>query len=323
MKRTQLLADISINHNEFIFAQKYRATTLKECILPERIKDKLQAFIDKGDLPNLLFAGSQGIGKTTTALAILNDLGFDVMKINASMDNGIDILRDQILKFASSVSFTEGRKFVVLDEADNLSQKAQEALRAFIEDFSSNCGFIMTCNYPQKLIEPLRKGRFIEVSLNYSKEEKVELLKQTIKRVIEILNIEKVKFEPVIIKNLVVKLYPDIRSILNKLQEHSVTGEINSEALNRDLSRFENLLKMVKDKKFNDMRKWVMDNEDVGFNEVVDSIYRNTTSLIEPQSIPVLIDIINEYDYRNSFVVNKEINLVAMLTKFMSDLKWK
>jgi len=316
------LSDLSINHNEFIWPQKYRPKTLSECIIPAEIKAKLQSFIDKGDIPNLLFCGSRGIGKTTIAYAIMNELGFDYYKINASMDRGIDVLRNEILAYASSVSLVEGRKFVILDEADNLTVPYQQALRAFTEEFSSNCGFIMTANYPQKIIDPL-KGRFVEVNFNYPKEEKTDLLKQTIIRSMEVLKAEQVKFDPVVIKNLVVRLYPDIRTILNKLQEHSISGTIEASVLEKDISKYDNLYGFLKGKQFGEIRKWVADNGEVGISAISENIYKSVSDSIEPRSVPMFIKIINEYDYRSYFVVNKEINIMAMLTDVMSELSWR
>lgn len=316
------MTDISVKHNEYIFAQKYRPKSIKECILPENIKSKFQNFIDQGDIPNLLLSGTRGIGKTTVAYALMNDLGLDYYKINASMDRGIDVLRNEILEYASSVSLSEGRKFVILDEADNLTVSYQQALRAFTEEFSSNCGFIMTANYSQKIIDPL-KGRFVEILFNYNNQEKTSLLKQTIIRVLQILKLENIKADPVIIKNLVVKLFPDIRTILNKIQEHAVSGEIDSSIMEKDIAKFDVLLESLKQKRFTDMRKWVADNSETTISVINDNLYRNMSEMVEPQSLPLLIDIMNEYDYRSYFVINKEINVVAMLTKFMADINWR
>ena len=316
------MSDISVNYNEFVLPQKYRPKTLSECILPEAVKAKLQGFVDQGDIPNLLFCGSRGIGKTTVAYAIMNDLGLDYYKINASMDRGIDVLRNEILEYASSVSLVEGRKFVILDEADNLSVTYQQALRAFTEEFSSNCGFIMTANYPQKIIDPL-KGRFIEISFASPREERKSLLTQTAFRIIKILKEEQIKVDPIIIKKLVERTYPDIRTILNKIQEYSVSGVIDAEILDRDISKFDTLHNLLKNKQFGEIRKWVADNSELGVSVISEAIYGPITESIEPRSIPMLIKIINEYDYRNYFVVNKEINIMAMLTDMMSDLSWR
>lgn len=316
------MADLSVNHNEFVFAQKYRPKTLSECILPETVKARLQAFVDKGDIPNLLFCGSRGIGKTTVAYALMNDLGLDCYKINASMDRGIEVLRNEILQYASSVSLVEGRKFVILDEADNLTVSYQQALRSFTEEFSSNCGFIMTANYPQKIIDPL-KGRFIEISFSHPKEERKSLLMQTAVRIVKILKEEQIKVDPVVIKKLVERIYPDIRTILNKIQEYAVSGVIDASILDRDISKYDNLLSYLHEKKFNDVRKWVADNSEVGISVIAEQMYNPITEKIEQRSIPMLVKIINEYDYRSYFVVNKEINIMAMLTDMMSELNWR
>jgi DNA polymerase III delta prime subunit len=232
------------------------------------------------------------------------------------------MLRNEISEFASSVSFNPGRKFVLLDEADNASHLFQPALRAFIEEYSSNCGFIMTANYPNKIIEPLR-SRFVTINFSSDNEEKKELIKKAILRCIEILKNEKIEFEIDAIKQLVIQKWPDLRSVINLLQRFSVNGKIDMSVTHTTDSRLSTLLKSLKDKNFTDVRKWVSENSDVDFTQFIDDFYRKSKDFVEVHSIPQVVLTLANYDYKNSFVSNKELNMLAMLTEIMSEVDFK
>lgn len=315
---------IDVNNYEFIWAQKFRPKTLEQCILPESIKVQIRTFLDKGEMPNLLLVGSQGLGKTTLAKVIANELNADFLFINASKDRNIDTLRDKITEFASSVSFSSGRKIVILDEGDFLNPTStMPSLRAFTEEFSSNCIFIMTANYVNKIIPPLR-SRFTQIDFSFTKEEKTILIQQTVKRFVEILQSEKVVVTKETVSTIAVivkKYFPDIRSMLNIMQQYSVTGTLTTESLSKLTdSKYEMLIEFVKNRKFQDMRKWVSENSDVDMAMLISDLYREFETKITGPSLPALILVLNKYDYQNSFVMNKELNIVACLTEIMTEV---
>lgn len=308
---------------EFDWSQKYRPQTIKEIILPKNIKSIFEGIVKSGTIPTMMLAGSCGLGKTTAALALVNELDYDYLFLNSSLHGNIDTLRNLISEYASSVSFDGKRKIVILDEADNLTHATQLALRAFIEEFSINCAFIFTCNYPNRLIEGLfSRSGLIEFSI--PKNETKDIMKQYIMKSIEILQKEKKEFEPEAVALFVKELFPDFRKILNELQKYSNSGKIDlgiiSVIRNDDVI---NLIKILKIKNFQEIKKWVFEHQDIEINKLISSIYKLADNYVENNSLPDLILIMANYDYKNAFVVNKQINIEAMLYEVMRNVKFK
>lgn len=310
--------------NEFLWVEKYRPNTIEETILPTKLKETFQEILKTGELPNLLFTGTAGIGKTTVAKAVCNELGLDYLLINGSEEGNIDTLRHKIKQFASTVSLQGGYKVVILDEADYLNpQSTQPALRGFIEEFSNNCRFIMTCNFKNRIIEPLH-SRCSVVEFNVSKKDLANLCGQFMKRVVKILTDEQITYEEPVIAELIMKHMPDWRRVLNELQRYSISGTIDSGILvNIQEVSLHNLMDAMKDKNFKQMRQWVTDNIDVEPAALFRKIYDNMYEFIDPQSIPQLVLILADYQYKNSFVADHELNMVACCTEIMAGVKFK
>ena len=309
---------------EYLWVEKYRPNTIEETILPTKLKGTFQEILKTGELPNLLFTGTAGIGKTTVAKAVCNELGLDYLLINGSEEGNIDTLRHKIKQFASTVSLQGGYKVVILDEADYLNpQSTQPALRGFIEEFSNNCRFIMTCNFKNRIIEPLH-SRCSVVEFNVSKKDLADLCGQFMKRVTTILTTEQIKYEEPVIAELIMKHMPDWRRVLNELQRYSMSGVIDSGILiNIQEVSLHNLMDAMKDKNFKQMRQWVTDNIDVEPAALFRKIYDNMYEFIDPQSIPQLVLILADYQYKNSFVADHELNMVACCTEIMAGVKFK
>lgn len=309
---------------EFIWSQKYRPKTIDECILPENTKKLFNDFIKIGNLPNFLFTGSSGIGKTTAALALCDQIGADTMFINASDENGIDVLRTKIKGFASTISLTDSTKVVILDEADNLNASStQPAMRAFIEEFSSNCTFIFSVNFKNKIIQPLQ-SRCSTVDFKIETKDKPKIAKEFFERVKNILQLENVEFDEKVVAEFVQKHFPDFRKTLNELQQFSVAGKLDSWILtNTSSDSYKDLVESLKIKKFNEVRKWVAKNGDSDPQKLFREFYDNSLVYFEPKSIPQLIIILGEYSYRSSFVVDQEINNMAALTEIMNQCEFK
>ena len=309
--------------NETLWAQKYRPQRIADTILPSTLKATLQSIVDKGTIPNLMFYGPAGTGKTTAAMAMCEEIEADYIVINASLENGIDVLRGKIMSFASTVSLMGGRKYIILDEADYLTQNAQPALRGLIEHVSSNCGFILTCNYKAKLIDPLQK-RFEDVVFGMTENESKEMTAQFLKRVVEILKVEKVEANPKVVVSIIKSLFPNFRSILNKLQFAASTGKIDETALvNKIDESIDNLFAILKAKKFAEMRQWAADNADIGSAEIFRKMYDKSIDFVVEQSLPEFIIQLGEYQYKHAFVADPEINMVAFLTTIMIECEMK
>ncbi len=308
---------------DYLWVEQYRPPSIKECILPERLKNVFQAFVDKNQVPNLLLTGGPGVGKTTVARALLNELDLDYIIINGSMKGNIDTLRTEISQFASTVSFTGGRKYVILDEADYLNpQSTQPALRNFMEEFSNNCGFILTCNFKNRIIEPLH-SRCSVVDFTMSKKEKAGLASQFMKRVENILKMKGVEFDQKVIAELIMKHMPDWRRVLNELQRYSVTGKIDVGILTTlgDES-FDSLVSMMKNQDFTSIRKWVVDNADIESSTLFRKLYDYANKKMKPMSVAQMVLILAKYQYQAAFVVDHEINNVACLLEIMTDCEW-
>jgi DNA polymerase III delta prime subunit len=309
--------------DDFLWSQLYRPKTIDQCILPVGLKTTFQQFVDNGTIPNMLLTGRAGVGKTTVARAMLEQLECDYMIINGSMNGNIDTLRVDISQFASSVSLRGGRKYVILDEADYLNANStQPALRNFMEEFSKNCGFILTCNFKNKIIEPLH-SRCTVVDFKIPKNEKVSMASQFMKRAAVILQTERVEYDAGAVAELISKYFPDWRRVLNELQRYSSTGKIDSGILaNLSDESFKSLFEALKNKSFTNMRKWVGENTDIESSVLFRKIYDSAVQYIKPASIPQVVLILGDYQYKAAFVADPEINIVACLTMIMTECEF-
>jgi DNA polymerase III delta prime subunit len=303
---------------EFLWVEKYRPKTIEDCVLTEELKSTFQKFVDNKEIPNLLLTGSAGVGKTTVARAMLEQIGADYIVINGSMNGNIDTLRNEILQFASSVSFTGSRKYVILDEADYLNANStQPALRNFMEEFSRNCGFILTCNFRNRIIEPLH-SRCSVVEFKISKADLPRLAAQFFKRVLGILDGNGVKYDKAVVAELIQRHLPDWRRVLNELQRYSVNGTIDTGIFaGSGDAAFASLVDILKQKKFTEMRKWVGENSDMDSTTLFRKFYDTAYEKVNPKSIPELVLIIAKYQYQAAFVADHEINTAAFLTEVM------
>ena len=311
---------------DFLWVEKWRPKTIEDCILPDNIKKTFTDFLNKGEIPNLLLAGPPGVGKTTVAKALCNELGADYYVINVS-DEGrfLDTVRNQAKNFASTVSLTGSskHKVIIIDEADNTGNDVQLLLRANIEAFYSNCRFIFTCNYKNKIIEPLH-SRCAVVEFSIKGKEKAQLAGSFFKRLQNILDEESIKYDPKVLAQLINSHFPDWRRILNECQRHSVSGEIDSSILASfsDVSVNE-LIKNLKDKNFSEVRKWVVSNLDNDSSSLLRRVYDSCYDCLSPASIPAAVLIIAKYQYQIAFVADQEINLLAALTEIMCECSFK
>jgi DNA polymerase III delta prime subunit len=308
---------------QFLWSEKYRPQTIDECILPEGLKQTFREYVEAGELPNFLFHGSAGVGKTTVARALCNEVGAEYMFINGSDESGIDVLRSKIRGFASSVSLTDAKKVVILDEADYLNPNStQPALRAFIEEFANNCRFILTCNFKNRIIEPLH-SRCAVVDFKITGKEKVEVAGQFFKRAIHILRSEGVDYDTKVVAELVQKHFPDYRRIVNEMQRYSVSGKIDTGILvNLSGESFKQLYKLMKEKDFTEVRKWVAMNSDGDTTRIFRELYDASNSYLDPSAVPQLVLILADYQYKASFVSDHELNLMACLTEIMGSCKF-
>ena len=311
---------------EFLWVEKYRPKTIDECILPSDLKKTLNEIARSGQLQNMLLTGTAGLGKTTVARALCSMLKLDYILINGSEESGIDVLRNKIKQFASTVSLdgSSSYKVVILDEADYLNASStQPALRAFIEEFSANCRFILTCNFKNRIIEPLH-SRLAVVEFNASKKELVNLAGMFHERLKKILDLEKIKYTDKVLAELIIKHAPDWRRVINECQRYSSSGEISSNAVvGLSDSSIQALIKALKEKDFRTMRAWVVNNNDVDPAQVYRSIYDSITDTAQPQSVPQAIITLADYQYKGSMVADKELNTVACLTELMCNIEWK
>jgi len=306
-----------------LWVEEYRPKTIDDCILPSSIKKTFQEFINKRDIPNLLLSGGAGVGKTTVARALCNELDIDYMIINGSEESGIDVLRTKIKSFASTVSLSGGQKVVILDEADYLNpQSTQPALRGFIEEFHKNCRFIFTCNFKNRIIEPLHsRCSVIEFKINGNRQ---KLAGQLLDRCVNILNKNNIEYDKKVVAELIMKHFPDNRRVLNELQRYSVSGKIDSGILvNLSEVSMKELALHLKEKEFTKVRKWVVDNIDNDPTKIFRKIYDNLYTHLEPGTIPAAVILIGEYQYKSAFVADQEINLLACLTEMMTQCRFK
>ena len=309
---------------KFLWVEKYRPTTVDECILPSNLKQTFKEFVKQKTIPNLILSGGAGVGKTTIAKAMINEIGATSMMINGSEESGIDILRTKIKNFASTSSLEGGRKYLILDESDYLNpQSTQPALRGFMEEFHKNCGFILTCNYKNRLIQPLH-SRCSGVDFKIPKEERPQLATAFFKRVKSILEQEGIKHDDKVILELITKYFPDWRRTLNELQKYSVSGQIDSGILvNLSEVNINELMDALKNNEFTTVRKWIVNNLDNDPNRMFRVIYDSLYEFLDGSTIPHAVIIIGDYSYKSAFVADQEINMLACMTELMGAVKFK
>ena len=312
--------------NDFIWVEKYRPQTIEDCILPSNVKKTFQDFLDKGEVPNLLLSGPPGCGKTTVAKALCHELGVDVYVINGS-DEGrfLDTVRNNAKNFASTVSLssTAKHKVIIIDEADNTTPDVQLCLRAFTEEFVKNCRFIFTCNYKNKIIQPLH-SRCAVVDFSIKSKDRPALAANFFNRIKDILDQESVKYDPKVIVELINKYFPDWRRVLNELQRYSVGGKIDTGILAAFSEvKTNDLVKRLKEKNFSEVRKWVVNNLDNDPGVLIRSVYDACYDALENNSIPAAVLVLAKYQYQMAFVADQEVNLMAMMTELMVECEFK
>lgn len=307
-----------------LWVEKYRPKRVQDCVLPSGIKKTFQEMVDNGEVHNLLLSGTAGTGKTTIAKALCDELGCDFMLINCSEDGNIDTLRTKIRNFASTVSLGGGKKVVILDEFDySNAQSTQPALRGFIEEFAANCRFILTCNFKNRIIEPLH-SRCTTIEFSIPAKEKPKLAGQFMDRVKGILQDEQIKYDEKVVAELIMRYFPDFRKVLNELQRYSVGGEIDVGILQVvGEVKTKELVGFMKEKNFNEVRKWVVQNLDNDQTRIFRQIYDNLYGYFQPQSIPQAVLILSDYQYKAAFVADAEINLTACLVHLMMECEFQ
>jgi len=308
---------------EYLFVEKYRPQKVSDCILPDRLKNVFQKYVDEKFIPNLMLTGTAGVGKTTVAKAMCDEIGIDHIIINGSEERGIDVLRTKIKNYASTMSLTGGRKVIIIDEADYLTPEAQAGLRGVIEEFSDNCTFIFTCNFKARIIEAIH-SRCSVIDFKLVNGEKAKMATAFFRRVESILNSENISFEKPVLAKIIEKYFPDYRRTLNELQRYSSFGSIDAGTLSQlsDVRKLDDLIKSLKDKDFSTMRKWVANNSDVDPAVLYRKIYEGLYDYMKPHSIPQAVVTIAKYQYQSAFVADQEINFVACLTEIMVDCEY-
>ena len=308
---------------QLLWTEKYRPKKIEDCILPDRLKTPFQEYVNQGKIPNLLLSGGAGVGKTTVAKAMCQEIGCDVMVINGSDESGIDTFRVKIKNFASSMSLTGGRKVIIIDEADYLNPNStQPALRNAIEEFAGNCSFIFTCNFKNRIIDPLH-SRCAVIDFQLKNNEKSQMASQFFKRIQQVLQSENIESDDKVVVELVKKHFPDFRRVINELQRYSQFGKIDTGILAQivDVS-INDIIKFIREKDFGAIRKWVASN-DVDATTFFRKLYDNLYETLKPQSIPQAVLILADYQYKQAFVADQEINTVACLVELMVNCEFK
>lgn len=315
---------MDVKSDQFLWVEKFRPQTIEDAILPKQLEKTFKEFVENGEIPNLLLCGSAGVGKTTVAKALCEEMGYDWIILNGSSEGDIDTLRTKIVNFASTVSFGGKGKVVIYDEADYLTAVTQPALRNFIEEFSKNCRFIFTCNYKNKII-PALHSRCSVIEFQIPKQERPTLAGRFMKRVKDILALENVQYDEETVAKIVMKFFPDFRRTLNELQRLSMGGVINADSENQtgDVN-IKEVVTYCKSKDFQKMRKWVADN--IYTNDATDifrKVYDTMVDYLQPQSIPLAVLKIADYQFKAVHVADPEVNMVAFFTELMVDCEFK
>ena len=308
--------------NDFLWVEKYRPTKISECILEESSSNIFDGFIKNKEIPHLMLTGSAGIGKTTIAKILCTEIESDFIMINASDERGIDTIRNKVKQFASTKSFSSAGKVIILDEADSMTPEAQKAIRGVFEEFYRNCRFILTCNYKNKLIEPIH-SRCSVIDFSITPSNKPALALKLLDRIEYILTTESVKYDKEVLVQLIMKFFPDFRRLINELQRYSSSGEINSGILSTNSIQINELIGFLSKKEFTNVRKWVVDNIDNESDAIYRLVYDSLYDYLKPGSIPEAVIVIAEYQYKSAFVADPEINILAALTEIMLRCEFK
>ena len=309
-------------NEHMLWVEKYRPKTVEDCILPESTKSTFQEYVNRKEIPNLLLSGTAGVGKTTIAKALCEEVGCDYIVINGSSERGIGTMQNQVMNYATAMSLSGGRKVVILDEADNLTPDAQKALRGIIEEVAANCSFIFTCNFKSKIMDAIHsRCTVIDFKLNGNK---AKMATQFFKRVEWILKEEGITYDKEVVAAIITKHFPDNRRVLNELQRYSVSGTIDKGILASvaDIN-LSDLVKALKDKDFASCRKWVTNNLDSDATVIFRKLYDTLYETLEPNSVPQMVLILAKYQYQAAFVADHEINLIACLTEIMVECSFK
>jgi DNA polymerase III delta prime subunit len=313
---------IEKNENQFLWVEAYRPKTVEECILPDRLKIPFREYVATKNIPNLLLTGSAGVGKTTVAKALCEEVGCDYLVINGSSNNGVDMVRNTVVGYASTVSLSGGRKVIIIDEADYLTDNAQAAFRNFIEEFSINCTFIFTCNFKEKIIEPIH-SRCAVIDFRLNKEEKNSMAGLFYKRIKQILIQENVEAVDAVVAEIIKKHFPDFRRVLNELQRYSKFGKIGTDILSKvSDENIKVIVSLLKDKDFAGIKKWVANNDYESatlYRKLFDALYE----VINPEYIPSLVILIADYQYKRAFVADGQLNDLALLSYIMMESTFK
>jgi DNA polymerase III delta prime subunit len=309
--------------DNYLWCETYRPRKISECVLPDRLKETFQEYVNTENVPNLMLTGTSGVGKTTVARAMCEEIGLNYLFINSSEERGIDTLRNKIVTYASTVSLTGGRKVIILDEADNITPDAQLALRGAIEQFARNCSFILTCNYKAKVIEAIH-SRCSVIDFTLKADEKPKMAAQFYKKAVQMLADQSIRYEAPAVVAMINKFFPDYRRIVNELQRHSVKGVIDETILAQiaDTRNMAELVSSLKNKDYSAMRKWVGTNSDIDPSRIYRKIYDGLYQIMKPKSIPQAAVILARYMYQAAFVSDQEVNLVACLTEIMVDCEF-